>query len=81
MMCPASPASNVGSLSPTTGLLPRLVPLDCLTPLIDALSAQTEAINRLAQSNEALVKAMIESEGQDDAEDTGGYTSLGQRAR
>lgn len=31
--------------------------------LIAAMQAQTQAINRLAQSNEALVQAMIDSEG------------------
>jgi len=35
-----------------------------LGPLVAAIAAQTEAITRLAQSNEALVEAM----GQDDAD-------------
>lgn len=33
--------------------------------LISAMLAQTEAINRLASSNEALVRAMAEAEGAD----------------
>ena len=36
-----------------------------LSALIAALSAQTEALNRLAASNEALVEAMTDSEGMD----------------
>lgn len=36
-----------------------------LMELIAALHQQTSAVTRLAQSNEALVQAMIESEGID----------------
>lgn len=36
-----------------------------LIPLLTALAKQTEAINRLAQSNEMLVQAMADSEGMD----------------
>lgn len=36
-----------------------------LIPLLTALTKQTEAINRLAQSNEMLVQAMAEGEGMD----------------
>ena len=36
--------------------------------LIAAMKEQTAAINRLAQSNEALVQAMIDSEGMDSQE-------------
>ena len=48
--------------------------------LIEEMRLQTAATNRLAQSNEAIVKAMAEAEDAD-SDDTGGYTSLGQRAR
>lgn len=34
-----------------------------LIPLLTALTKQTDAINRLAQSNEMLVQAMAEGEG------------------
>ena len=36
-----------------------------LSLLIAAMTKQTEAITRLAQSNEMLVQAMIDSEGMD----------------
>jgi len=35
--------------------------------LLDALTKQTEAINRLAASNEMLVQAMAEDQGMDEA--------------
>lgn len=41
----------------------RTAPMD---KLIDALTLQTAAINRLAESNEALVRAMAEDVGMDD---------------
>lgn len=37
-----------------------------LSKLIQAMTEQTAAISRLAQSNEALVQAMAENEGIDD---------------
>ena len=65
-MCPADPvlSAESGSASgqPSHGQGPEAY----LTPLLQALSAQTAAINRLAASNEALVQAMCESEGMDD---------------
>ena len=36
--------------------------------LIEAIRQQTDAINRLASSNAALVQAMAEAEGMDDEE-------------
>lgn len=67
--CPANPAPNAESGSPTGQPLPTPVPADSLTLLIAALHEQTAAINRLASSNEALVQAMAESEdGDPDAE-------------
>ena len=37
-----------------------------LAELIEAIRQQTDAINRLAKSNAALVEAMAEAEGMDD---------------
>ena len=37
-----------------------------LSELIQAIRQQTDAINRLANSNAALVQAMAEAEGMDD---------------
>jgi hypothetical protein len=48
--------------------------------LIEEMRLQTAATNRLAQSNEAIVKAMAEAEDAD-PDDMGGYTNLSQRAR
>lgn len=39
-----------------------------MAELIQAMREQTEAINRLAQSNAALVQAMAEAEGMDEEE-------------
>ena len=39
-----------------------------LSELIAAMKEQAAAINRLAKSNEALVQAMIDSEGMDNPE-------------
>lgn len=36
---------------------------DLLSALIEALTLQTESINRLAASNEGLIQAMAESDG------------------
>lgn len=61
---PAESGSPIGQQSPTP------VPVDSLTLLIAALHEQTSAINRLACSNEALVQAMAEADGMDDAPST-----------
>ena len=37
-----------------------------LMPLVDAITKQTEAIQKLADSNEALIQAMAEAEGLDE---------------
>lgn len=44
------------------------VPDESFAQLIAAMQAQTQAINRLAQSNEALVQAMIEDAGYEDSQ-------------
>lgn len=62
MRCPANPASSAESGSPTTGPSPKQELEACLILLINALAAQTKAINRLAQSNEMLVQAMAEAD-------------------
>jgi hypothetical protein len=62
----AQDASAVSVGSPIGQPLPTPVPVDYLTRLIAALAAQTEAINRLADSNMALVQAMAETEEADD---------------
>lgn len=68
-MCPANPVPSAESGLPS-GLLSHGQELAAyLTPLLQALSEQTAAINRLAQSNEMLVQAMAEGDEQDpDAE-------------
>jgi len=46
---------------------------DSMAELVDAIRQQTDAINRLANSNAALVQAMAEAEGleeEDQAPDT-----------
>ncbi len=42
---------------------------DQLAQLLDAIRQQTAAINRMAESNMALVAAMAEAEGMNDDED------------
>ena len=54
--------------------------LSTMMALVQEMRHQTAATTRLAQSNEALVKAMAEAD-EGDPEDMGGYTSLSQRAR
>lgn len=44
-----------------------------LKALIKAIQAQTEAINRLAQSNAMLVQAMAEADGDGDEFSGGSY--------
>jgi hypothetical protein len=84
---PADPVLSVesglpsGQPSPGPGLGDfQIQLLSALLALTQEMRHQTEATTRLAQSNEALVKAMAEAD-EDDPEDMGGYTSLSQRAR
>jgi hypothetical protein len=62
-MCPANPVPSVEGGSPSGQPSPGPALADYLIPLISAMLAQTEAINRLASSNEALVRAMAEADG------------------
>lgn len=40
--------------------------LEALQPLLEALKAQTESMDRLTKSNEALIQALLESEEMDE---------------
>jgi len=70
MPCPADPVPSAehgcssGLASPTTA---QPASLDAL---IAALHQQTQAINRLASSNEALIRAMAEADPDEDDHDT-----------
>lgn len=64
------PADHVQSVELGSSSGPRLQQSEApgyfetlLAPLVAALMGQTEAINRLAQSNEMLVQAMAEDAG------------------
>tara|TARA_R110000850_G_scaffold264606_1_gene393779 strand:+ start:21217 stop:21387 length:171 start_codon:yes stop_codon:yes gene_type:complete len=48
---------------------------DSMADLVDAIRQQTAAIQQLAESNAALIQAMVEAEGMDD-EDRGPTTYL-----
>lgn len=85
--CPADPVLSAESASPSGQPLPgpglgdfQIRLLSTMLALIEEMRLQTAATNRLAQSNEAIVKAMAEAEDAD-PDDMGGYTNLSQRAR
>ena len=79
MTCPVQPALNARSESPTGLQSPGPEPEASLTHLVAALVQQTEAINRLAASNEALsqgIASLIEEMGKGEEEQgdqPGGY--------
>lgn len=84
---PVNPVPSVERGSPSGQPLPgpglgdfQIRLLSTMQALIEEMRLQTAAANRLAQSNEAIVKAMAEAEDAD-PDDMGGYTSLSQRAR
>lgn len=84
---PVNPVPSVESGSPSGQQLPgpglgdfQIRLLSTMLALIEEMRLQTAATNRLAQSNEAIVKAMAEAEDAD-PDDMGGYTNLSQRAR
>jgi hypothetical protein len=67
--CPVNPVPSAESGLPSGQPSHGQEPAACLIPLLQALSEQTAAILRLAQSNEMLVQAMAEGDEQDpDAE-------------
>lgn len=66
-MCPALPASSEPRGSTNGQPLHGQGLVDFQTQLLFAMTKQVEAINRLASSNEALVRAMA-SDGDDDGE-------------
>lgn len=69
--CPVKPALNARSESPTGLQSPGPEPEASLTHLVAALVHQTEALNRLAASNEAMTQAissMIEEMGKGEEE-------------
>ena len=87
MTCPANPVLSAESASPSGQPLPgpglgdfQIQLLSTMLALVQEMRLQTAATNRLAQSNEAIVKAMAEAEDAD-PDDMGGYTNLSQRAR
>lgn len=53
------------AITVTDGIDATVIPAG-IGELVKAIGAQTEAVTRLAVSNEALVQAMIESEGMDE---------------
>lgn len=57
-MCPAQPASSAVNGLPSGQPLPGPGLGDFQIQLLSALMAQTEALNRLAASNEGLTKAV-----------------------
>jgi hypothetical protein len=72
--CPAPPALNARSESPTGSASHTPEPEASLTHLVAALVQQTQAINRLAASNEGMTKAiglLIDEMGKADAEEQG----------
>jgi hypothetical protein len=74
--CPVPPALNARSESPTGLQSPGPAPEASLTHLVAALVEQTEAINRLAASNEAMTQAiglLIEEMGKADEEEQGDH--------
>ena len=73
MTCPASPAQNAESGSSIGQVLPTLAPEDLLIHLIDALNAQSQAIQALAESNMALVQAMAQDQGMDEGQEPRQY--------
>lgn len=62
---PADLAKNAGSESSTGQHSPTPALVDCLTRLAEAMRAQTAAITMLAESNQALIQAMGQSEEAD----------------
>lgn len=78
MTCPADPVLNAESGLPSGQPLPgpgladfQIQLLSTMLALVQEMRQQTAATNRLAQSNEALVQAMAESDdGQDDEPNT-----------
>lgn len=72
-MCPASPVQNAESGSPTGLVLPTLAPEDLMIRLIDALNAQSQAIQSLVESNAALIQAMAQEQGMDEGQEPRQY--------
>lgn len=69
--CPVHPALNARSESPTGLQSPGPEPEASLTHLVAALVQQTQALNRLAASNEGMTKAigsLIEEMGKGEEE-------------
>jgi hypothetical protein len=79
-MCPVPAASEDKSGCASGLALPGPGLADFQIQLLSALMAQTEAIGLLAHKIGALIDAMCEAEGMDEA-GTGGYTTLDQPAR
>ena len=65
---PVNPAESDKSASATGSPWHGQELTALLTPLVQALEAQTAAINALAASNQALVEAMAQAEGDEDGE-------------
>lgn len=63
-MCHANPVPSAANGLSSGALSLGPEPAAFLIPLLQALSEQTAAINRLAQSNEMLVQAMAEGDEQ-----------------
>lgn len=59
--------------SPTTQDLPMPVLVESLTRLALAIEAQTKALDKMAESNQGLIRAMAEDSGESDGDEPRGY--------